>query len=201
MVVFRSDAMLSDDQAQAASDLLWAHWRQGHGWRPCRSRCVPLHGRRAMRSRVGSSGAAKSRCSGGRSRSSRAGQIHIGVDGPLAGRLLAERVYETGSTLPFGANHMRVVEMEFAFRLGRDLPPRETPYLMDEVLDAVDFFTPPSKCRIRAMTISRRWARRSSLPTTPAPRFRARPGDAGALALSGSGAARGEWNDKGADRG
>jgi 2-keto-4-pentenoate hydratase len=68
---------------------------------------------------------------------STAGQAHIGVDGPLAGRLLAEMVYSDGAILPFGANRMRVAEAEFAFRMGRDLPPRASPYSMDEVLDAV----------------------------------------------------------------
>ena len=53
---------------------------------------------------------------------SEAGQRHIGVDGPLAGRLLAERVYPDGAELPFGANAMRVVEEEFAFRMGRTKP-------------------------------------------------------------------------------
>ena len=33
---------------------------------------------------------------------SKAGQAHIAVDGPLAGRLLAEHVFESGSRLPFG---------------------------------------------------------------------------------------------------
>jgi len=66
-----------------------------------------------------------------------AGQRHIGVDGPLAGRLLAEMVYADGETIPFGANRMQVVEAEFAFRLGADLPPRERPYSRDEVLAAV----------------------------------------------------------------
>lgn len=66
-----------------------------------------------------------------------AGQKHIGVDGPIAGRLLAERVYHDGDTLPFGANRMRVAEAEFAFRMGHDLPPRQTPYELSEVLDAV----------------------------------------------------------------
>lgn len=66
-----------------------------------------------------------------------AGQKHIGVDGPIAGRLLAERVYCDGDTLPFGANRMRVAEAEFAFRMGRDLPPRQAPYALSEVLDAV----------------------------------------------------------------
>ncbi len=66
-----------------------------------------------------------------------AGQRHIGIDGPIAGRLLAETVHGDGETVPFGANRMRVVEAEFAFRMGRDLPPRATPYRRSEVLDAV----------------------------------------------------------------
>lgn len=66
-----------------------------------------------------------------------AGQRHIGVDGPLAGRLLAEMVHPDGATLPFGANRMRVAEAEFAFRMGQDLPPRAAPYAVEEVLAAV----------------------------------------------------------------
>ena len=68
---------------------------------------------------------------------SQAGQTHLAVDGPLAGRLLRERVFEVGQEVPFGRNHMRVVEAEFAFRMGRDLPPRATPYRVDEALAAV----------------------------------------------------------------
>jgi 2-keto-4-pentenoate hydratase len=68
---------------------------------------------------------------------STAGQQHIGVDGPLAGRLLAEMVHPDGATLPFGANRMRVAEAEFAFRMARDLPPRTADYTVAEVMDAV----------------------------------------------------------------
>ena len=68
---------------------------------------------------------------------STAGQQHIGVDGPIAGRLLAEMVYRDGSTVALGANRMRVAEAEFAFRMGHDLPPRHTPYDVSEVLAAV----------------------------------------------------------------
>lgn len=68
---------------------------------------------------------------------SAAGQAHIGVDGPLAGRLLAERVIPDRGTCPFGSNHMRVAEIEFAFRMGRTLAPRDQPYQLDEVLAAV----------------------------------------------------------------
>jgi 2-keto-4-pentenoate hydratase len=73
---------------------------------------------------------------------STAGQAHIGVDGPLAGRLLAERVIANGGVCPFGNNHMRVAEIEFAFRIGRTLLPRAEPYGADEVLAAVTALHP-----------------------------------------------------------
>jgi 2-keto-4-pentenoate hydratase len=66
-----------------------------------------------------------------------AGQRHIAVDGPLAGRLLAEKVYPDGATLTLGPNRMRVAEAEFAFRMARDLLPRDEPYTQGEVLAAV----------------------------------------------------------------
>lgn len=66
-----------------------------------------------------------------------AGQRHIGVDGPLAGRLLAERVYPSGARVSVAGNAMRVAEPEFAFRMGRDLPPRAEPYELHEVMAAV----------------------------------------------------------------
>ncbi len=68
---------------------------------------------------------------------STAGQKHIGIDGPIAGRLLKEMVHQDGDEIPFGANRMRVAEAEFAFRMGRDLPPRAGRYTLDEVLGAV----------------------------------------------------------------
>lgn len=68
---------------------------------------------------------------------SKAGQAHINVDGPLAGRLLKERVFEPGAVIPFGSNHMRVAEAEFAFRMADDLVPLTRPYLKDEVMAAV----------------------------------------------------------------
>ena len=68
---------------------------------------------------------------------SKAGQAHIAVDGPMAGRLLRERVRDNGGRVPFAGNHMRVAEAEFAFRMGADLPPRGRPYRADEVLAAV----------------------------------------------------------------
>ena len=70
------------------------------------------------------------------------GQKHIGVDGPLAGRLLSGRVLPSGSQLVIGKNLMKVAEAEFAFRMGEALPPRADEYSMQEVLAAVDTLHP-----------------------------------------------------------
>jgi 2-keto-4-pentenoate hydratase len=66
-----------------------------------------------------------------------AGQRHIGVDRPLAGRLLAERVRTDGAAIGLAGNRMRVAECEFAFRLARGLEPRPQGYVVAEVMAAV----------------------------------------------------------------
>jgi len=68
---------------------------------------------------------------------SRAGQQHIGVDGPLAGRLLSRRVFKSGASVPLGRNLMRVAEAEFAFRMAQPLPPEGAPYKVEDVMEAV----------------------------------------------------------------
>ncbi|MCA3556499.1 fumarylacetoacetate hydrolase family protein [Aestuariivirga sp.] len=69
---------------------------------------------------------------------SEAGQKHINVDGPIAGRILKSRLLPPGSTVTLGGNIMRVAEAEFAFGFAKDMPPRAEPYRQDEALDAVD---------------------------------------------------------------
>jgi len=68
---------------------------------------------------------------------SSAGQAHIGVDGPLPGTLLKSRARECPARFDLAHNLMCVAEAEFAFRMGRDLPPRSKPYGTEEVLAAV----------------------------------------------------------------
>ena len=76
---------------------------------------------------------------------SQAGQKHIGVDGPLAAPLLANRVVQGATETPafsMDGNIMKVAEAEFAFRFGKALPPRKAPYSTDEVLAAVESLHP-----------------------------------------------------------
>jgi len=68
---------------------------------------------------------------------SSAGQTHIGVDGPLAGRLLAERILPGGASVSLARNRMRVCEPEFAFRFARALAPRPEHYTQADVMAAV----------------------------------------------------------------
>jgi 2-keto-4-pentenoate hydratase len=129
---------MTPDKQQAACDLLARHWREGtrlenlpEDMRPGTraeaydvQACIEAHTSQPL---YGWKIAA----------TSAAGQKHIGVDGPLAGRLLAERVIADGGDCVLGNNLMKVAELEFAFRMGRDLPPKPEPYTEDEVLAAV----------------------------------------------------------------
>ena len=71
-----------------------------------------------------------------------AGQKHIGVDGPLAGPLLSDRVVDSGAMVPLDGNIMRVAEAEFCFRFGASLSARETPYDLTDVMSAVESLHP-----------------------------------------------------------
>ncbi|WGF88003.1 2-keto-4-pentenoate hydratase [Marinivivus vitaminiproducens] len=126
------------DTARAASDLLFRHWQEGtslaqlpDGLRPAtRAEGYAIQAHLESRSAVPPFGWKIAA-------TSQAGQAHINVDGPLAGRLLAERVIAKGDAVPVGANRMRVAEPEFAFRMRQDLPPRSTDYDVSEVMAAV----------------------------------------------------------------
>jgi 2-keto-4-pentenoate hydratase len=68
---------------------------------------------------------------------SKAGQAHIGVTEPLAGRLFKNFILADGARLPAAPLHMKVMEAEFAFRMACDLPPRGPAYEQADVCDAV----------------------------------------------------------------
>lgn len=65
------------------------------------------------------------------------GQRHIGVDGPLAGRLFSDRVFPDQAAVSLSSNLMQVAEIEFAFKFSQSLAPRAQQYTVDEVMAAV----------------------------------------------------------------
>lgn len=68
---------------------------------------------------------------------STAGQQHINVSGPLAGRILAGQMLPIGAHVSPAGNRMKVAETEMAFVFARDLPARAQAYEVAEVMAAV----------------------------------------------------------------
>ena len=135
---------MTELEVQAAADVLWNEWRSGG-----RIAALP----ESLRPVTRADGYAIQATLDQRTAfplfgwkiaaTSPAGQKHIGVDGPLAGRLLRERAVASGETVAFGTHEdMRVAEAEFAFRMRVDLPPRTIDYSLEEVIDAVDTVHP-----------------------------------------------------------
>jgi 2-keto-4-pentenoate hydratase len=135
--------MLDQNRITAAAQVLLAHWRAG-------TKLAALDPELRPRDRAEGYAvqAALERMSGGSlfgwkiAATSAAGQKHINVAGPLAGRILEKTVIADGGTASMTGNAMRVAEAEFAFRMAHDLPPRVSPYSTSEVLDAVGTLHP-----------------------------------------------------------
>jgi 2-keto-4-pentenoate hydratase len=129
---------MNQQDIHTAAATLWRHWQQS-----TRVAELPAHCRPATRAEGYAIQAELARLSGQRivgwkiAATSKAGQQHIRVDGPLAGPLLAARARESGARIALAGNNMKVAEAEFAFRLGADLPKRDAPYSVAEVLAAV----------------------------------------------------------------
>ena len=122
----------------AGAATLWQHWQQS-----TRLDELPLQSRPASRAEGYAIQAELAQLSGQRiigwkiAATSKAGQQHIHVDGPIAGCLLSARALEAGTHVSLAANNMKVAEAEFAFRMGGDLPRRAAAYSVEEVLAAV----------------------------------------------------------------
>ena len=129
---------MQPEDMRAACALLYRHWADGTQLEALPPALLPADRAEAYKVQALLEGYSKAPLYGWKiAATSVAGQRHIGVDGPLAGRILAERVIADGGACPLGNNLMKVAELEFAFQMGRDLPPRTEPYSQAEVLAAV----------------------------------------------------------------
>ena len=128
-----------------AAQLIWANFRDGTQINALPASCRPSSRAEGYAVQAEVARLSGQPCVGWKiAATSLAGQKHINVDGPLAGRLLADRVFAAGSeaanSIDLGPNLLRVVEAEFTFRLNRALPARAAAagvYTMDEVMAAV----------------------------------------------------------------
>lgn len=133
------DAKTTADHPElAAARLLWRHWQAGTVLQTLPANLRPTtraqgHAVQAKLPLVSNQTVAGWKIAA----TSVVGQHHIGVSGPLTGRLLAGQINEETSALPLLGNRMRVTEPEFAFRFARTLERRGRPYEMDEIMAAV----------------------------------------------------------------
>lgn len=135
--------MLESGRAAEAAGLVWRHWQAGTVMTALPDGLRPETRAEGYAVQAGLERFSATPPFGWKiAATSVAGQRHIGVDGPLAGRILAERVYAPGAEIGLAHNRMRVAELEFAFRFGRELAPRAEAYARDEVLAAVDTLHP-----------------------------------------------------------
>ncbi|WP_326538302.1 2-keto-4-pentenoate hydratase [Pseudorhodoferax sp.] len=133
-----SDAPARACALQRAGELLWAAWQRGNALDDLPADCRPADADEGFQIQARLAAHSSHPLFGWKiAATSEAGQRHIGVGGPLAGRLLRERVVASGSTLSLAGNRMAVAEPEFAFLMARDLPPRSRPYEVREVTEAV----------------------------------------------------------------
>ncbi len=135
--------MLDRDEIAAASKILHDHWRAGTKFGGLDAALRPRDRAEGYLIQAAIEKYSPARLFGWKiAATSAAGQQHINVDGPMAGRILAETVIPDGGTADMAGNEMRVAEPEFAFRMAKDLPAGSSPYTLQQVLDAVDTLHP-----------------------------------------------------------
>ncbi|MGY3486145.1 2-keto-4-pentenoate hydratase [Bradyrhizobium sp. USDA 4011] len=135
--------MLDNNQIAAAAKVLRDHWRAGTKLGALDSAMRPRDRAEGYAVQAQLEKTSREKLFGWKiAATSEAGQKHINVAGPLAGRILSETLIADGGTASMKGNEMRVGEPEYAFRMARDLTPRTTPYSVQEVLDAVGTLHP-----------------------------------------------------------
>src|SRR5438105_12743849 len=135
--------MLDRDRIIAASKTLSDHWRAGTKLAGLDASCRPRDRAEGYAIQAEIEQISSGKLFGWKiAATSEAGQKHINVEGPMAGRILSETVIADGGTASMAGNEMRVAAPEFAFLMRKELPARSTPYTVQQVLGAVDTLHP-----------------------------------------------------------
>ncbi|MBT6441716.1 MAG: hydratase [Alphaproteobacteria bacterium] len=130
-------AEVGDSKAQAAARIIWQAWVDGRQIDTLPPACRPEDLTAGYAAQAALCDISGERVVGRKiAATSKAGQKHIGVDGPQQG-LLFERFFLTeGASVPNHGLFMSCAEPEFAFRIGDALPGKAGGYTPDDVADA-----------------------------------------------------------------
>src|SRR5271170_7242465 len=135
--------MLDQNQIAAASRILNDHWRAGTKLGALEASLRPRDRAEGYAIQAAIEQTSATDLFGWKiAATSEAGQKHINVEGPMAGRILSETVIPDAGIASMAGNGMRVAEPEFAFRMAADLPPRSQDYTVQQVLEAVGTLHP-----------------------------------------------------------
>lgn len=130
---------LGDEQTRKASDTLIAHWEEGTTLAELSKELKPVESADGYAIQQHVLRLTSQPLFGWKiAATSAAGQHHINVTRPLAGRILHERVSEADEAVSLGPNRMRVAELEFVFRMGQTVKPRSEPYSTKEAVEMAD---------------------------------------------------------------
>ncbi len=121
-----------------AAQHIWQHWQSGQSFENLPAHCRPQTRAQGYAAQACLPQAGSRTVLGWKiAATSAAGQSHINVSGPLAGRILSGQVLAPDARVPTAGNRMKVAEPEMAFVFAHDLPARAQPYAPDEVMAAV----------------------------------------------------------------
>lgn len=129
---------MGNDNASTLAERVWEHWQSGQAMPHFAALMRPTTREAGYAAQAALAGLVGAQLAGWKiAATSEAGQKHIGVSGPLAGRIFADRIKPLGAAISLAGNRMCVAEPEMTFQFARDLPPRTAPYTAAEVMDAV----------------------------------------------------------------
>lgn len=135
--------MVTDDRARQAAALIEAAWRSGEALEALPGATRPRDDAEGYAAQAALEEAVGDAVVGWKiAATSTAGQAHIGVNAPIAGRIFARRRHSSPAEVSMAGNRMAVAEAEFAFMFRSALPPRDTPYELAEVMAAVGSLHP-----------------------------------------------------------
>jgi 2-keto-4-pentenoate hydratase len=129
--------MSDENRAAAAADVLWAAWTSGERIAELPEDIRPRDAAEGVAAQLALGAHAGPTYGWKIAATTTAGQAHIGVTGPLPGPLFERFRHEPGDELASDDMHMRVVEAEFAYRMGVDVAPDAGPQAVIAAVDAL----------------------------------------------------------------
>ncbi len=122
-----------------AAELIWNSWKNGKKIETLPDEIMPHSRNEAYKIQEHIEVLSKNTILGWKiAATSKEGQNHIGVSGPLAGRIFREKVTNPNNTITLGNNKMGVAEPEFAFKIGSLIKPNKTLFNVEEIMELVD---------------------------------------------------------------